>query len=327
MRNKRTLLVAAVVFSSAFAVLFAVSRTVIAQGGGRLQARSQIRTTQETPCDCGVKGDVVFVQDGAHQTLSMKIKNLAQPDLYIHLSTNSFFDGTNSPVVPISPLARTSSGKQWNWSRKLVGTSGAPLEFQVNGIANLSDMSDLRCLVIGNPGTTNIVGGTNFVTCTVTPTNGIDVTVCFTNVLGGATNIFIDAFAWAPIPPLVSNPSAFSFNDKIKLVQPAIPPSPHASGSMRLKYSGTTGQSIMDIEASGLIKGQTYILWVSDAGTNVGSGDFDSSVVGGGTIRFKRDTKLGDPLPVQAVTTAALTDRVFTIRDATGGIHLIGSFP
>ena len=50
MRNKRTFLFAVVLTTSFFAMLLAVSRTVIAQGSGRVQARSQIRATVD--CDC-----------------------------------------------------------------------------------------------------------------------------------------------------------------------------------------------------------------------------------------------------------------------------------
>jgi hypothetical protein len=257
----------------------------------------------------------------------MKIKGLTESDLYIHIDTNSFYDGTNSPVFPIAPLNRTNK-KTGDWSRKLTGTSGAPLEFQVFGITNLSDMSDILSLVVGNPGSTNIIGGTNFIECTQTTTNGITETTCFTNIVGGATNILINAFAWAPIPPLVSDASVFSFNKKAKLLLPPIPPSPKASGNMQLKYVGPTGQSFLDFQASGLSKGQGYMLWLNDAGTNFNAGNFDVPKGGGGAfVHYRRDTKQGDPLPAQAASTAVLTDRVFTIRDPTGGVHLFGVLP
>ena len=273
-------------------------------------------------------GDVLFVQDGAHQILTMKVKGLTEPDLYIHIDTNSFYDGTNSPAFPVAPLRRRTDRNQGNWFRKLIGTNGAPLEFQVYGITNLSDMSDVNSLVIGNPGVTNIVGGTNFIDCVQTvTTNGIEFT-CVTNIVGGATNIFFNAFAWAPVPPLVVNPSVFSFNEKAALQQPPIPLSPRAKGAMRIAYNGRSGESLLDIRIAGMSQGQGYILWVSDGGTNVAVGNFDVAKGGGGAIaRFRRDTKFGDPLPLQAATTATLTNRLFTVLDATGGIHLFGFLP
>ena len=327
MRNNRKFLFAVVLTTSSFAMLLAVSRTVLALGSGRMQARSQIRTTVE-PCACApIKGDMLFVQDGAQQTLTLKLKSLTESDLYVYISTNSFYDGTNSPVFRIAPLNRTDK-KKGNWFRQLTGTNGAPLEFQIRGIANLSDMSDINSLVIGNPGVTNIVGGTNFLDCVQTVTNDVTVITCVTNVLGGTTNIFIDAFAWAPIPPLVINPSVFSFNDRIKLQRPPVPPSPHATGNMRIAYNGPTGESLLDIKISGMTQGQGYMLWVSDGGTNVASGGFDVPKGAGGAVaRFRRDTKLGNPLPLQAASTATLTNRLFTVRDASGVVHLFGFLP
>jgi hypothetical protein len=327
MRNYRKSLFAVVLTTSSVAMLFAVARTVIAQGSGRIQARSQIRTTTE-PCACSpIKGDVLLVQDGAQQTLTLKVKGLTESDLYIHVSTNSFYDGTNSPVYAVAPLTRTDKRKG-DWFRKLTGTSGAPLEFQVLGIGNLSDMSDINSLVIGNPGVTNIIGGTNFYDCVQTVTNDVTVITCSTNVLGGVTNIFIDAFAWAPIPPLVANASVFSFKERLKLQRPFIPPSPQAVGSMRIAYNGLIGESLLDIKVSGLSQGQSYVLWVSDGGTNVAAGNFTvPKGGGGGRARFLRDTKMGDPLPLQAASTATLTNRLFTVRDASGSVHLFGVLP
>jgi hypothetical protein len=328
MRSSRMFLLV-ILCISFFAILLAVSRTVSAQGSGRLQARAQIRSTID-PSDFGTssasaRGDVLFVQDGAQQSLIMKLKNLPESDLQINLSTNSFFDNTNSPAVLIAPLDRTDR-RQWNWRRKLVGTNGAPPEFQIYGITNLSDLSDLRCLVLGTPGFTNVVGGSNVITCTQTVTNGIIVETCFTNNEGGVTDIFINAFSWAPVPPIVGNTRVFSFNEKIKLARPNIPPSPKATGDMRISYKGPTGDSLIDIHVSNLSRGQSYQLWVSDGGTNVASGKFQLTANGAGG-RYLRDTKRGDPLPLQATSTAILTDRVFTIQDASGAVHLFGTLP
>jgi len=324
MRNKRTFLLAVVLSTSFLAILLGVSRPVLAQSAGPTQAHAQIRRTVD-PSPRGVKGSILFVENGAQQSLTVNLKSLPEPDLYVHLSTNSFYDGTNSPVYVVAPLDRTSR-KRWNWFRKLTGTNGAPPELQAIDVVNLSDLSDLRCIVIGNPGTTNIIGGTNYYDCVQTVTNDQTIITCVTNVVGGQTNLYINAYAWAPVPPLVSNATMFSFVRKTKLQRPDIPPSPKATGTMRLSYNGPKGQSQLDIQASGLISGQNYALWVSDGGSNVAAGDFVLTP-GGTHARFNRQTRLGDPLPLQAASTADLTDRVFMIHDAFGRIHLQGSFP
>jgi hypothetical protein len=323
MKIKRMFLLAVTLGTSFFAIFLAVSRTVLALPPGTIQARAEVRSTVD-PAEPGIKGDLLLVENGAQQLFTLKVSSLPESDLYIYMCTNSFYDGTNSPVLTVAPLTRTSK-KAWNWGRKLVGTTGAPLEFQVNGVANLSDMSDIRSIVIGNPGTTNIFGGTNYEDCVQIVTNNQTIISCTTNVVGGFTNLFINAFAWAPVPPLVADPSLSSFALKTTLQQPAIPPSPKAAGTLVLTYKGQKGESQMDVHISGLIKGQNYSLWISDGGSNVPSGNFVLSP-NGDKGRLRRQTKAGEPLPLQAASSASLTDRTFTVRDSSGSIHLQGNF-
>jgi hypothetical protein len=333
MSSKWKVLLAVTLAISFFAVLLTVSRPARAQGGGKILARAQFRQTTDpgqfqqpdahsTP---GPAGKLLLVEDGAQQLFHAQIKQLSLTDLSIQVDTNSFYDGTNSPVFYVALLNRTGA-KLGNWSRKLTGTSGAPPEFQVIGVDNLSDLSDLRSIVIGNPGSTNITGGTNFIECTQIVTNGMTITTCFTNIMGGVTNIYINAFVWAPVPQLVAKPSVFSFRVKTDMDLPSVPPSPKATGKILFKYSGSQGRSLFDVNVSGLIQGQTYSLHVSDAATNVNSGLL-ALTSGGSSGRYHRDTKRGDPLPLQAASTADLTGRVFTIQDAFGIVHLISSGP
>ncbi|HUK81262.1 MAG TPA: hypothetical protein VLZ12_01385, partial [Verrucomicrobiae bacterium] len=300
-----------------------------AQGSSRIYGRAEFRQTTEpsqfSPPTSGSArgpvGDLLVVEDGTQQTFQVKIKRLTEPNQSIQLSTNSFFDATNSPVSYVAPVNRTDT-KNGNWSQKLIGTNGAPDQFQFLGVANLSDMSGINSIDIGSPGTTNIVGGTNFIDVVCNQSNGITVCTSTTNIIGGATNIYVNAFVWAPVPPLLANPSAAKFKTKVSMVQPPIPPSPKASGKILFSYKGSSGQSVLDIHVSNLAQGQTYALWLSDAGTNVNSGTF-TLTSGGSDGKYRRDTKRGEPLPLQAGSTADLTGRVFTVQDGFGAVHLL----
>jgi len=305
-------------------------RSALAQGGGRIVARSQIRTTAASPEAVNPIGSLILTEQGGQQVFSIRVKNLDVTDLGLYLSVTNFFDGTNSPVFGFAPLTRTNI-KLGSWSRTLTGTGGAPPELQLLGIANLTDLSNVFSIDIGNPGATNILGGTNFITCVQTSSNGVTITTCTTNIIGGATNILINTFAWAPVPPIVANPSVFSFHRNFPLERPTIPPDPHAGGKVRLSYNGSIGRSLVDIDLHGLIPGQSYTLWLSDGGSNYAANVF--SVSSGGTrgrgtvAHLHLDTTVGDSLPIQAPSTADLTGRVFSVRDGSGFTYLIGALP
>ena len=320
MRSKWTFVLPVTFTVGLFALLLVASRPARAQGGGsNIQARAQFRRTTD-PSPRGPVGKLFLTEDGVLQTFRIQIKQLPQSDISTVVSTNSFFDGTNSPVIYVSPLNRTGV-KEGNWSQKLIGTNGAPAQFQLLGVENLSDLSDLRSIDASIPGETNVVGGTNFITEICTISNGVQVCTLETNCIGCVTQIFYDAFVWAPVPPLVANPSVFSFKQKTTMLLPPIPPSPKASGTLSFSYNGSQGRSLFDVRISGMAQGQSYVLWVSDAGTNFITSEFDLGTKGG-SGRFRRDTQKGDPLPAQAADTGDLTNRIITVRDAFGVIHL-----
>jgi len=329
-RRKSTCLLTATLITGFCAVLFL--RSAFAQGGGRIIARSQIRNTgtSDTPNTVNPIGSLTLTESGGKEVFTLRVKNMFLTDLSIYMGLTNFFDGTNTPVVVIAPLPRGNI-KLGSWSRTLTGTGGAPIEFQLQGIADLTDLSDVFRIDIGNPGVTNIVGGTNFITCTVTPTNGIVITVCTTNVIGGATNIFVNSFAWAPVPPLVANPAVFSFHKSFTMQQPNPSIDTQAHGNVRLSYNGTSGRSKLDISLNGLLPGQHYMLGLSDGGSNFIANTFSLSAGGskgqGVVAHLHLDTAVGDPLPLQSPSTADLTGRVFSVRDGTGFIYLFGSVP
>jgi hypothetical protein len=329
-RRKWIVLLAGSLITGFCTVLFL--RSAVAQGGGRIVARSQIRSTDPAPTADTVNpiGSLILTEQGGQEVFSIRVKNMDVTDLSLYLSVTNFFDGTNSSVFAFAPMTRGNI-KLGSWSRTLTGTGGAPPELQLLGIANLTDLSDVFSIDIGNPGQTNILGGTNFITCVQTSTNGVTVTTCSTNIIGGATNVLINVFAWAPVPPIVANSSAFSFHKSFTMVRPTVPPDPNAHGNVRLSYNGTSGRSLLDINLSGLIPGQHYTLWLSDAGTNFGANVFSLSTGGtrgrGTVANLHLDTGVGDSLPIQVPSTADLTNRVFTVRDGTGFIYLAGSLP
>ena len=331
MKRKWLLVLAVALTIGSLGFFLSNSRSARAQGGGRILARSQFRSTIdpsqfEPPAPHSAPasaGTLLLTDNGEQQLFNAQIKNLNIENLSVQVDTNSFFDGTNSPTYFVALLNRNGA-KLGNWSRKLTGTNGAPPEFQFIGIDNLSDLSDVRCIVVGSPGVTNVVGGTNIINCTVTIISNVAVTVCTTNIGGGITNIFLNAYLWAPVPPLAASPSDFNFKEKVTMQQPSAfpPPSPKAKGKISFTYNGSQGGSVLDVEVSGLIQGQGYSLGVSNFGTNVSSGAFVLKN-GGSSGRYHRDTKRGDPLPLQVASTADLTNRIFTVLDSFGIVHLV----
>jgi hypothetical protein len=326
-RRKWICLLTGTLITSFCAILFL--RSSLAQGGNPV-ARSQFRTTDSSGTDFNPIGKLIMTEEGGQQIFRVQLEHLEITDLSIYVSTNSFYDGTNSPVFVVAPLHRINVNNG-SWSQTLTGTGGAPPEFQALGVANLSDLSGIRSIDIGNPGVTNIIGGSNFVNCVQTVVSNTTIITCTTNIIGGVTNILINAFAWAPIPPIVINPNISSFHRSFAMQRPTNPPDSHAAGKIQLSYNGTTGRSLLDINLNGLLPGQNYTLWLSDGGSNFSANVFPLNSGGSkGLVRKARlrlDTSLGDSLPIQVSSTADLTGRVFTVRDGTSFIYLTGSLP
>ncbi len=326
MRRKWIFSLAATLIASFCAILFL--RSAIAGGAGTV-GKAQFRSTLPSGTINPV-GTLTVTENGGQQVLHVQVQNVEVTDLSIYLSPTNSFVGTNAPAFMVAPLFRNNI-KNGSWFRKLTGTGGAPPEFQLLGVANLSDLSGLQSIVLGNPGVTNIIGGTNLIDCVQTSTNGVTVTTCTTNIVGGTTNILINSFAWAPVPPIVADPSALGFHASFAFQQPPVPPDPHARGKVRLSYNGSSGRSLLDISLNGLIPGQHYALSLSDGGSNFIANTFSLSTGGskgqGEVARLRLDTGRGDSLPIQVPSTADLTDRVFSVRDGTGFIYLTGSLP
>jgi hypothetical protein len=324
MRRKSMFLLVLTGAICVFTVLLALSRPAKAGSGStRILARSQFRDTVDSSSSKRPKGTLLLIEEGGKQSLRAEIKDLDEINFGLFIGPTQFYDGTNTPVFYVTVMNRTGK-RAGNWSRNLIGTNGAPAELQVYGVTNLSDLSNISSFQIGNPGFTNFTGGTQIVnTNCVTDMDGNLVCTWTTNLVGGVTNIYINAFVWAPVPTLVSNPSAFNFHTKVKMVQPSPPPSPNAHGTILATYSGSSGRSLLDVRINNMVKGQEYALWVSDAGTNVQAGIFEALGKTGSTnAKFRRDTQDGEPLPVQVANIADLTNRIFQVRDGFGVVHL-----
>ena len=195
-----------------------------------------------------------------------------------------------------------------SWKLKFTSKNGAPPQLGVADVTNLVD----KIIYVATLGTTNIVGGvTNLVGCT-------------TNIIGAVTNIFVGAVLWAPVPPLVANPSKESFKRRELLELPVLAPSPRSHGLIKVQYVGGRGQSVLDMRAMALPRGQTYTVWMEDGSsyTNIGP-----LALSGANGRFIRDTGKGQPLPLQAQQIGGLSGRGVLITNGLGEIVLEGVIP
>ncbi|MCG3148045.1 MAG: hypothetical protein PCFJNLEI_01487 [Verrucomicrobiae bacterium] len=277
-------------------------------------AATQFRRTVD-PSDRSASGSATFRINGAKQTATVEIKGLGETDFAVFVGDTPQPDD-ESLIEIVSPLDRTNE-KTGTWARKFASSNGsAPLEFPVDSLSDLSG----GIILIGRAddqllleGVTNIVNGvTNIIV-------GIPLFLTETNTVG--------AVLWAPIPDLVVAPSVLSSSAKAKMVLPAPPAaSPKAKGTLKSKFNAVTGQSIIEIRASGLLRGQTYNVLIGDS-TNqppallIPAGEMTPNK-SGSQMTYVRDTAYGDPLPQQVRNITDLSGRRLDIRDNFGNIHL-----
>ncbi len=302
----------------------------VSDGTGNTQFR---RTVDPSPRTAFGNASFRITNSGAKQTCSVQINNLRETDFGIFVGESAIPD-TNSLVFGVAPLDRTGL-KKGNWMRKLTGVNGAPLEFDV---ANLSDLSG-GSIYIASPSSTFVGGVTNITGCVtnVSPLGVTNITTCTTNIyvgipfnVGGTGTV--SAVLWASIPPLVTNPSNFNYHSSTNLSRPSDPaPSPNAKGTVSVKFNNNQGRSVLDIRCTHLSAGQTYTLFIGDTTNNppvvlVDAGTMTSNE-NGGKQQFRRDTKFGDPLPLQAPNVTDLSGHVIQIQDAFNEVHLEGVIP
>ena len=282
---------------------------------------STFRATAESGSSdavAGACGTVVLGRHDAKQSFEVGVHNLAGSG-YGVFRGDTF--STNFPVFLIAAMDQNDPTNN-SWSLKFTSISGAPPQLGVADVTNLVG----KIIYIATLGATNITGvGTNLVGCTTNIVGGVTNLVgCTTNIVDAVTNIIVGAVLWAPVPPLVANPGKESFNKKAVLVSPPGGPSPRSRGKIETRYSGTRGQSVLEIRAMLLPRGHPYAVWMEDglSYTNIGS-----LTLSGGSGRFIRDTRKGLPLPLEVPFVDDLSGRNILIRDEFGEVHLVGPIP
>lgn len=175
--------------------------------------------------------------------------------------------------------------------------------------------------------------------------------ICIGSPTGiGTTNVVVDCVLWAPIPALLPAPARTSFNKRALLALPVPPvingqlwaPAPKARGNIKLRYSGSTGQSFIEVNAQNLLGGHTYSVWmtlttvddpaypacitntVSSCLTNLDQLTLSFSGTAG---QYVRDTKAGDSLPLQFEYADDLSNHLVLIEDEDNLIYLQGVIP
>ena len=322
------------VFAAVSVFLISTCPTSAQEGASDGVGTAQFRRTVD-PSPRSAYGSASFriTNSGGKQTCIVQINSLTETDFGIFVGDNPTPD-TNSVISSVAPLDRTNL-KKGKWMRKMTGVNGAPLEFDVANLGELSGGS----MYIASPSSTFVGGVTNITGC-VTNVSRLGVTnvsTCVTNIyvgipynVGGTGTV--SAVLWAPIPPLLTNPSDFNFHGKATLSRPPAPaPSPDATGSVQVSFNNSQGRSVLNIRCANLTAGQTYTLFIGDTTNNpptilVEAGTMTSNK-NGGEQRFLRDTKFGDPLPLQAPNVTNLSGHVIQVQDAFNSVHLQGVVP
>jgi len=290
-----------------------------------LISRSQLRRTVD-PSERSASGTIILtVTAEGRQIMQTHVTGLAVDSFALFYSPYST-PTTDCCIYALAPLDRANS-KKGTWTRRLAGTGGAPPELERISILDLGDL-DGQSADIAEPAANNLVQQ-------------------ITNVVGNVTNIItgilvptpeitnsVNSILWAPLYAPTANPGAGSYVRKGTMAPPedVPPPSPGAKAKITVRFKGPQGDSVFDIQASKLTRGQVYHVYVADR-TNqdvfvlIDAGTMTTSK-SGATARFLRDTKFGDPLPQQARDAGDLSGRVVEIRDEFGDfIHLVGLVP
>jgi hypothetical protein len=327
---KRTTVAATIIALGIAALTSAVQAQTIIE-------RSQLRRTVDPSERNGAVGTVTrTITPNGKQTFEVEIRGLGEDQYGIFGSGCSTFD-TNCLVEDINILNRTSV-KRGVWHRKLTGINIAPAEFVTAGYTNLADILDGQ-IVIAQPdipdivtsitnivdGVTNIVGGvTNIVGTTTNIVVGIPLPT-----IGQTGHVF--ATLWSPLRPMTTKPALLNFNLSANLYVPNIiaPPNLDARGTIKTRFVGPQGRSVIEVRTWNMIQGQKYSVFIADATlTNmIPAGDMTITNKAGDVVEYVRDTKYADPLPQQVGNIEELTGRRIEVRDSFYNVHLEGIVP
>jgi hypothetical protein len=306
---------------------------IAAEAQGTTAARSQLRRTVEDS-ERSAFGAVSLKETPTKQTFDTVLSKLAQESFRVYITTNeSSGFSTNDFVFSVAPLDRKSI-KGGKWLRKLKGIGQAPDAV----LPYFTDLSSLggRQVVIARPGPDTLVSLTNVFGCVTNILSGSTNVVCSTNIIVGvplfdpAVTGTVSAVMWAPIPGFLSKLGISNTNQRVALGLPGgVPPSPAAKGEIRTRFNNAQGQSVLEIRATGLTRGQVYSVWIGDSATPsvlVKAGDVVAKQ-DGAKVSFIRDTKRGDPLPQQVSFLGDLSGRPIAILDEFESPHLVGTLP
>jgi hypothetical protein len=310
-------------------VLFAPSAVRLVRGnggGGSLSARTTLQRTVDSS-GAGPSGSATLRKSGTKQSFQLQVRDLAGESFGLFVGLENGFD-TNL-VQFIAPLNKRTNDR---WVLEYSANTGmVPVQFsdlcvvdgdETNCVTDIEQLAGFFLFVANPTGQTNVVCDEENIICV---TNEMAEVTCTTNCV---TNVTVGSVLVAEVPALVPAAGLFNTKGKVALLPPAIPPNPKARGSLNAKFSATQGRSLLDIRASGLFGGQVYSLWMSDEpGGLVVSHVATLTQPRSSSGFYKRDTKLGETLPMLVSTVTNLSGFNVEIRDAFNATHLEGTIP
>jgi hypothetical protein len=319
--------------SSVFAMGLALfARQSVAQN---LVARAQLRRTVD-PSPRAAYGSVLMSIDAnGKETFQVNVSDLGEENYGPFIRGESIITTDIVFTLHLAPLDQTSFN-HGDWTRTLLGEGQAPLDF-LSAFGSLQDLNG-NIAIVAQPGIpfvttvfTNIVGGVT------------NISLGVTNVVGSTTNIIngivipnpgqtgeVFGVLWAPLAELTANPSLLNYHREGDLVAVG-DASPHARGTVKISFTGSTGRSQFDVEAVNLTSGQQYTLYVANSTnqTNTVMIAVDTMTQDdfGHTARLVRDTQFADPLPQQVRNVGDLSGHLIQVLDEFKTVHLQGVIP
>jgi hypothetical protein len=300
-----------------------------------LISRSQFRRTVDPSPRAAYGALELKIDAKGNETLKASIKRFGQNNLSLFFREEPHFTTNYVTGVILPPLDR-SDPKKGTWSRTLIGANQSPVDF-LPFFPHLTDLA----------GNSMDASQPSIPTVTTTFTNIIagvtNISMGVTNIIGNVTNVIngiaipnpgqtgeVFAVLWAPVYGLTNKPSLLNYRGSSTLSAVGTA-SPTARGKVKIRFSGATGRSVLDVRTSKLTRGQEYTLFIADR-TNTDMYAMipvDKMVQRdlGSTATLVRDTHFGDPLPHTTRDIGDLSNRLIEVRDEFKIVHLRGIMP
>lgn len=140
-----------------------------------------------------------------------------------------------------------------------------------------------------------------------------------------------NVYAQAVLPALVTNTGQTTYQRRVPMSRPPGAPSPKGRGSIRVRYNGANGSSLLQVDVRGLAAGNSYCAVYSPDPFYSGEPCSDGLPLTRGRGRDLYDTARGDDLPFKiGVFINDVRDlagvNVFIV-DSFGEVHLQGTIP